>query len=273
MDRLSGRSDTPRRNTDDDRDKMQHWTPRGVLPAKAVAAQVREVADPRAVRNVGFPKVYENVEAGNPGPIEPYERRNGPETTGLYEIPVSSRMDFERQPARLRQVAAREHLHRNDRGRATRAELNDPGAFRGIVPTDLATGRTQGVTAVLYHPEGNARDFERARVEPLDREGRQYMRRFEDDSTSSNRVTTWPPRDEDASDLVTYENRHQQYFGVYRFWAGRLFSSRIFEPSSYPTLESVDGQLSVPDATSSKRNNSHGGAVERMLLDVKKHRF
>ncbi|KAK7424334.1 hypothetical protein QQX98_000602 [Neonectria punicea] len=208
MDRLYGRS--PRRNTDEDRNKMQHWTPRGTLPAKTVDAQVREVADPRQIEGVAFPKTYTNAEVGRPAPIEPFERRHG-EMTGLYEIPVNTRMDLERRPANLQRVQQRQRpIHPNDRARVTRTELNDPGPFRGVVPTDLATGRAQGPTAVLYHPDGNPRAFERARVEPLDREGRQYIRRFEDDSTSANRVTTWPPRDEDADDLVTYENRHQQ---------------------------------------------------------------
>ncbi|KAK7424193.1 hypothetical protein QQZ08_008681 [Neonectria magnoliae] len=208
MDRLFKGSDVPRRNTDEERKKMQHWTPRGTIPAKTVDAQVREVADPRNDRGVHFPKPYENTEDTGPT-IQPYERRNH-DTTGLYEIAVGSRMDFARPPARLRAVQAEEHLHHNDRNRAARNELNDPGIFRGIVPADLATGRTHGVAAVLYHPDGNPRGFERARVEPLDREGRQYIRRFDDDSSNANRVTTWPPRDEDADDLVTYENRHQQ---------------------------------------------------------------
>jgi hypothetical protein len=62
----------------------------------------------------------------------------------------------------------------------------------------------------MYHPQNDTQGMRRAAVEPLDREGRQYLRRFDDDAADPMRVTTWPPRDEDGDELALYEDRYQK---------------------------------------------------------------
>ncbi|KAF4969882.1 hypothetical protein FSARC_2977 [Fusarium sarcochroum] len=203
------RKQETRRNTDDDYNKMQYSTPRGNIPAKAVAKQVREaivdtaVDDPRA-----YPHLYSNSEAGGRKNFELFEQRNRPDQTPLYEVPVNSRVDLNKNLAPMKKVLIQQKgVQPRDRARVVRNELNDPGPFRGIVAVDQATSRPCGVAGVIYHPEGNLKGFERAPMEPLDQGGRQYLRRFADDSADPHRVTTWPPRDENSGELSTYDVR------------------------------------------------------------------
>ncbi|EWG36117.1 hypothetical protein FVEG_00269 [Fusarium verticillioides 7600] len=120
-------------------------------------------------------------------------------------------MNLEKRPATFKQVQRREHEMRPmDRKDAVRKEFNDPGVFRGVITGNVETGPVYGVQGVIYHPEQNPRGFRRSPIEPLDREGRQFLRLFEDDAADHNRVTTWHPRDEDASDLQEYEERYKQ---------------------------------------------------------------
>lgn len=126
------------------------------------------------------------------------------------EVPILSRMDFDKKASRVEQVRNRDTVHHGDRACVAQRDLNDPGPFRAIVPRHSETGRTYGVAGVLYHPENDPRAFERAPQEPMDRNGRRFLRRYEDDCSHGNRVDTWPPRDEDGDDLARYEVRHRQ---------------------------------------------------------------
>ncbi|KAG4293703.1 hypothetical protein FPRO06_00288 [Fusarium proliferatum] len=98
----------------------------------------------------------------------------------------------------------------NDRSRVVKNELNNPGAIRGVVTGNHTTGENFGLVGVTYHPEDRPRALRREPIEPLDREGRQFLRRFDDDAADPHPVTTWPPRDEDASELQAYEERYKQ---------------------------------------------------------------
>jgi hypothetical protein len=153
-----------------------------------------------------YPHEYGNKE----GVFKPHEQRNDPENRAFYEGPVSSRIDLDRKACTEAQARHRVNPHPNDRARVARTELNDPGAFRGVITADRTTEHVYGVAGVIYHPEGNASMLRRAPVEPLDREGRQFLRRFDDDAADPHRVTTWPPRDEDGSELAMYESRYVQ---------------------------------------------------------------
>ncbi|KAF5007926.1 hypothetical protein FDECE_5842 [Fusarium decemcellulare] len=208
---LFGRSDA-RRNTDEAHHKKQYFTSRGSIPTKVVDVQTADVVDPRRPQVAGgYPHRFRNQEEANgKRPFQGYETRNDADRQ-LYEVPVGSRVDLTRRTATARQVErANNQTHPNDRGRVQRNELNDPGPLRAVLPGNQNTGQTFPVAGVLYHPENNPRGFARAPLEPLDRQGRQYLRRFEDDSAHDERVTTWPPRDEDADDLTAYETRYRQ---------------------------------------------------------------
>ncbi|KAH7256282.1 hypothetical protein BKA59DRAFT_521601 [Fusarium tricinctum] len=213
MSRFFRRSKEPRRSSDDDYDKMQYWTPQGVLPAKTVEQQAREVVDYQANTNKAlYPHIYRNEEGivETRQNFQSYELGYEPDRKELYEVPVNSRLDLSKKPAKASSIKLQERCHPNDRGRVVCNPVNDPGTYRGVVVADCDTGRNYGVAGVVYHPEGSTRRLDRAPIEPLDREGRQYLRRFADDSADPSRVTTWPPRDEDAQDLETYEDRYKK---------------------------------------------------------------
>ncbi|KAH7269245.1 uncharacterized protein BKA55DRAFT_3680 [Fusarium redolens] len=213
-----GSKKEPRRSTDEDMSKMQYYTPRGSIPATVVEEQVRQVViDPNDDSTNGpYPHVYMNREPTSTAPdgaiFQRFEQRNRPNDTSLHEVPVNCRMDLNKKSAPFMKVKRREERPTDprDRGRVVQNELNTPGPFRGVVAVDRNTGQSHGVAGVMYHPQGRRLAFQRAQMEPLDREGRQYMRRFADDAADPHRVTTWPPRDEDSEDLTTYENRYQQ---------------------------------------------------------------
>ena len=180
-----------------------------------VSEQVQEVKiDPNQVNKQGYPHEYGNKERLN-GELyktfQPFEQRNRPAEVPLYEVPINSRMNLDKKTAGFKAVMERENkpVHHNDRARVVRNELNDPGPFRGVVAVERETATNYGVQGVIYHPQGDTKRFERAPMEPLSREGRQYLRRFKDDD-DPHRVTTWPPRDEDGDDLAMYEARHQK---------------------------------------------------------------
>ncbi|KAK4098145.1 hypothetical protein N658DRAFT_561294 [Parathielavia hyrcaniae] len=64
---------------------------------------------------------------------------------------------------------------------------NDPGPIRTVVDKD---GRLVGA---MYHPKGNAAGYERAPLEPLDRDGRGELARHNDLEARGGRAT-WPKR-------------------------------------------------------------------------------
>ncbi|KAJ4016347.1 hypothetical protein NW752_003469 [Fusarium irregulare] len=219
MNKLFGRRKEPRRSSEDDYNKMQYFTPRGELPARVVNQQVQEVPigmKQDQGKKKDFPHKFRNDVEEHPNgqkyrTFEPFEQRNRPEEVTLLEVPVNSRVNLDKKVVGFRTVQKREAtpVHHNDRARVVRNELNEPGPFRGVVAVDDKTGTNYGVQGVLYHPEGDTQRFERAPMEPLSREGRQYINRFKDDD-DPHRVTTWPPRDEDGDDLAIYERRHQK---------------------------------------------------------------
>ena len=171
-----------------------------------VAEQVLAVPDVHVPRRNGrYPAVYNNQERNDQ---VNFQRHEIPDGATLHEVPIATRHDMARRTAGLNQVNAT--INRNDRDRPIRQPLNDPGPFRGIVPVDQQTGQVYPLAGVNYHPEDNPRGFNRAPLEPMDREGRQFMNRYNDDAANPCRVTTWPPRDEDGDDLSTYEERYHQ---------------------------------------------------------------
>ncbi|KAI5866499.1 hypothetical protein GGS23DRAFT_550893 [Durotheca rogersii] len=135
----------------------------------------------------------------------------------LYEIPVTCNTpyDMDRRPATLQQVrSANERLHHNDRAWVARNPPNDPGPYRAVVSVNEDKGYVYPATGLMYHPEGNSRAFTRAPIEPMDRRGHQVAQRHADDHDDSlNRVSTWPPRDEDGEDLADYETRYRKERG------------------------------------------------------------
>ncbi|RGP77605.1 hypothetical protein FLONG3_4296 [Fusarium longipes] len=204
---LFKRSEKQRRNTDDDYNKMQYRTERGSIPARIVETQMRECEDRLSNEDRKmYPHRYDNQEQV----FQPYEQRNDPQNRRFFEAPINSRVDLSRKPCNAEKVDKRMNPHPNDRARVARTEVNDPGAFRGVVTADPKNGRVYGVAGVIYHPEGNTQGMRRAPMEPLDREGRQYLRRYQDDAADPMRVTTWPPRDEDGDELAMYEGRYQK---------------------------------------------------------------
>lgn len=168
-----------------------------------VAEQVREISDSSYAHRGRYPDEYNNREAHGSN-FEPFEHRG----QQMYGLPVSARFDLDRRAATAAQVERAERdLHHNDRVRVVRNPPNDPGPFRGVVTISPSGSGVHSVSGCMYHPVGRPAGFERAPIEPMDREGRQYIHRYEDDGARVYRVETWPPRDEDGEDLAQYESR------------------------------------------------------------------
>jgi hypothetical protein len=168
-------------------------TPRGNLPATRVNNVVGSAPAARA-RGM-FPKTYRNSEGprddSHPN-FEPWEVGAGgqlaeyPVKTLVQPTPMSSEFNFARNPAPLGRLRPTDPNDRENYRRRWRNPPNDPGPIRAV--TD-ANGRVVGA---MYHPEGNPAGYERARLAPLDRQGRVEKARSEDKRIAGR--TTWPER-------------------------------------------------------------------------------
>ena len=152
-----------------------------------------------------FPKKYWNTE----GPADnrtqnfsDWEIRQqqdpaDPRSTETYEYPVKTlvpekpsgtpEFNFKKRPAGLNAINA--EIGPNDRnGYEKRWDTppNDPGPIRAVA------NKNHQLVGAMYHPEGNAKGFERARLEPLDGKGRGEIARYEDQQPTGR--TTWPQR-------------------------------------------------------------------------------
>lgn len=78
---------------------------------------------------------------------------------------------------------------------------NDPGAMRGV------TDHNQRVIGAMAHPENNTGAFTREYLEPLDREGREHLARFEDEYNVSRR----------EAKLATKINQVLALYSIYRY--------------------------------------------------------
>lgn len=146
-------------------------------------------------RGQKFPKAYRNTEGPRDDPhhnFEPWEVGPGgqlleyPAKTRVQPCPMSSNFDFTRNPATLAQLRPPPPNDVHNYIRRWNAPPNDPGAIRAVADIN---GRVVGA---MYHPEGNPAGFERARLAPLDRQGRVEAARSEDTRLAGR--TTWPER-------------------------------------------------------------------------------
>ncbi|KAK3988915.1 hypothetical protein QBC44DRAFT_242536 [Cladorrhinum sp. PSN332] len=204
----------PRRNSEAPESSLQFHSPRGSIPVSSLNRQAAQYHDPTdgAGNRSRYPREYRNNEGREPNVTHPFGRSETRPGERLYEIPVNSRFDETRPAANLRQVrnADPANLAPRDRARVVNAPPNDPGPYRAVAPIRPDGSRRAAAAGMIYHPEDNPTGYARAPLEPMDREGRQYQRRFDDDSASPRRVGTWPPRDETSEDLTRYEQQHQQ---------------------------------------------------------------
>ena len=166
------------------------------MPMLVAEQQVRQAPRPRVPTRSGYPSVYRNEE----GPIgatrqnfEPWELGRG---GALHEYPVTQtneiRFDYHRRAATARQ--ATRQVHPNDHvGQLRRITdpPNSPGVHRAV------TNNNREVIGGTFHPEGNPREFRRARLEHLNREGRRHVRRQQD---YANDPRSYPPRGSDNFD-------------------------------------------------------------------------
>lgn len=113
--------------------------------------------------------------------------RQGYGPVPLHEYPVTTpdkpSFDYSR-PRREQEVAIAPHE------RAMRLEpehrFNDVGFMRGI------TGPDKTIVGAIYHPSGDRGGFQRAGLEPLDRQGREHNRMLHDRAQHAPRSPTWP---------------------------------------------------------------------------------
>ncbi|KAK4034497.1 hypothetical protein C8A01DRAFT_18701 [Parachaetomium inaequale] len=187
---------------------VKYTTPRGNLPLKNVDHIVAKSPAPpeNRLREGRFPKVYRNREGPVDNPTRNFvaweiQQRQGPadgRNINMYEYPVktlvqpapfASEFKFARPPATLRECEAPDPNDKagiEDRWRRPR---NDPGPIRAVVNGDCR------VIGAIYHPEGDTRGYERARLQPLDRHDRGEIARYDDRQLTGR--TTWPQRGPD----------------------------------------------------------------------------
>lgn len=185
------------------------------IPVGMTDRQLTAYGATRPVNGRGrhYPGVYNNEEE-NPATQGIRPNFHDWETRGnmLAEFPATNNApyDFNRRAANLNRVRNVENqFERNRRGIHARQPLNDPGPARYVARTDV-DGNLYNVVGAMYHPEGNARGFNRAPLAPIERQGRRDMARYADDHNGTNRMSTWPPRDQDAADLTRREANYRR---------------------------------------------------------------
>ena len=122
----------------------------------------------------------------------------------LYEYPVTpaaqqnpstgqiqQHFDYDRKAATARQMESQgrrgnEPLNPAVHLRYLQIQRNDPGPIRGV------TDQHGNIIGAMAHPEGNRIGFERASLQPLDKEGKQSKRTYEDYHISHR--STFPRR-------------------------------------------------------------------------------
>lgn len=152
-----------------------------------------------------FPKRYWNTE----GPannrtqnfsdweIRQQQDPADPRSTETYEYPVktlvpekpalTSEFNFRKKPAGLSIVnEVIDPKKREKYKERWEKPPNDPGPIRAVV------NKNHQLVGAMYHPEGNPRGYERARLEPLDGKGRGEIASYEDQQSTGR--TTWPRR-------------------------------------------------------------------------------
>ncbi|KAH6612875.1 hypothetical protein B0J18DRAFT_460749 [Chaetomium sp. MPI-SDFR-AT-0129] len=190
---------------------FQYNTPRGNLQMDRVN-QIVQNAPGAPAHGLGrgvFPKHYRNqegprdnphhnlsgFESGRPGQ-DPGDPRDGrlyeyPVKTMAQPQPLKNTFDYTRRAATLAQTIRATRPDDEDFRDPTREPPNDPGALRAVTNKD---GQVMGV---VYHPEGNRNGYERARIEPLDAQGRGEQARYRDQQLASS--STWPRRGPESS--------------------------------------------------------------------------
>ncbi len=200
---------------------QQYVTPRGNLPLERVDRIVQKAPLPAhaGVERTRFPKRYRNHEGPRDNPthnFDPWEiQRQGTDADRrLSEYPVKPPPQTDprvpgRRPGRQPPPLRRDFdfgqnsagLKKINPSRAENKALllerwneppNDPGPIRAVVN---ANGHVIGA---MYHPEGNPRGYERARLAPLDKQGRGELARFNDSEGTLTGRTTWPQRGPDT---------------------------------------------------------------------------
>ncbi|KAK4152956.1 hypothetical protein C8A00DRAFT_34288 [Chaetomidium leptoderma] len=185
---------------------LHYASPRGSVPLKKAKDDLERAPAPPLdgpLRQRMFPKTYRNNEGTRDNRRENFEAweiqrpgADGPGDGRLYEYPAktleqptpfSSDFKFGRRPATLAQVRRRAPNDVQNYREDWRRPPNDPGPIRTVTNGD---GQMVGA---MYHPEGNPRGYERARLEPLNKQSRTELARHEDKKTgcrANNLATT-----------------------------------------------------------------------------------
>ncbi|KAF4823197.1 hypothetical protein CGCSCA5_v001996 [Colletotrichum siamense] len=219
---MGNKQSTQRRNTDNTEQHLQYRTPKGPVPAAAIPLHLEDAPAPNTRTRSRYPREYRNNE-GQRGqtrtqPIDDFEtgpgRAQGP-AGRLHEYPIPPpdtqfRFRYDDPCMNAHQVERR--IHRNERanvfGPADGRPGNDPMTVRAAVRVAQVDGKDELITAgVLAHPPGNRTGFQRAPIEPLDRQGRQILQR---DVDEKGRTRTYPPRGLDAAFVEGVETNHER---------------------------------------------------------------
>ncbi|ATZ53224.1 hypothetical protein BCIN_09g01020 [Botrytis cinerea B05.10] len=191
-----------RRNSDHDHDSLQYRTPRGNIPHRVMVQEIAR-APVGGTRNMSqYPHKYKNQEGPKDAKYPLFDDRERPRRfvnndkgyrpDTLYEYPVVTpdkpSFNYDRKTTPLETVL--QPIAPANRARMIEPDQrhNTPGWMRGI------TSSNKTIVGGIYHPEGNTGDFERARLEPLDRQGREHNRMLHERAQHAPRSPTWPTK-------------------------------------------------------------------------------
>lgn len=194
---------------------QQYATARGNIPIRVVKEQINRAphaAEPRTKSK--YPHQYRNQEGPANAPrsnFATWETRSG--STTLYEYPVQvpiqqnpqtgqiqRHFDYDRKASKARQAESQARRSSNEpleTGNASTlsqatTDENGPGSCQRPGPIRGVTDRHRNIIGAMAHPQGNLTGFARAPLQPLDREGRQYIRTDQDYRLHSS--NTFPRR-------------------------------------------------------------------------------
>lgn len=150
----------------------QYHTSRGNIPVSLADQSVASAPAPGVRTRSRYPRDYRNNEGESDSPqrnFHSWETRQAENLTEyVVKQPGQRPFNYDRRAASAQQV--QRPVHPNDRRRVVQNPPNDPGPFRAVTTHDQ-----KHVVGAMFHPVNNPIGYQRAMIEPLDRQGRQHM--------------------------------------------------------------------------------------------------
>ncbi|KAI1972277.1 hypothetical protein LOZ53_006595 [Ophidiomyces ophidiicola] len=183
-----------RRNSEAPISALQYNSPRGNIPGRGALETAYNAPENTTSK---FPKTYRNLEGLEGDAKQLFDPKWEARKRELSEpIPPSERrgiMDPDNKKARVpNDPGPQRVIWASPKDQYSR---EDGGVFTPHSRLDVENPHGRELLGTTYHPEGTTRGFERSRLSPLDRQGRQDDQRYRDRSISRGRHSeSWPSR-------------------------------------------------------------------------------